>query len=165
MEVYRISKCAYITDMNGTGARLYGGRWNSPGHAIVYTAGSRALSALEVLVHIPLKNIVLDFCIATIHIPDDIHIKTMLRKELPSGWQSLAPFPALQQVGDEWITSAAQAVLKIPSVVIAEEFNYLINPLHPDAARIVITHSQPFYFDQRLQDRGGKLKNPERPKD
>ncbi|MBC9934571.1 RES family NAD+ phosphorylase [Chitinophaga qingshengii] len=151
MDVYRISKCAYINDLTGTGARLYGGRWNSPGHAIVYTAGSRALSALEVLVHIPLKNIIQDFCIATIQIPDDIAVKVLTKKDLPSGWQSLAPFPALQSVGDEWIDTARYAVLRIPSVVIAEEHNYLINPLHPDAARITISDTQPFVFDQRLR--------------
>lgn len=151
MEVYRISKCAYINDLTGTGARLYGGRWNSPGHAIVYTAGSRALSALEVLVHIPLKNIIQDFCIATIQIPDDIAVKVLTKKDLPSGWQSLAPFPALQSVGDEWIDTARYAVLRLPSVVIAEEHNYLINPQHPDAARITISDIQPFVFDQRLR--------------
>ncbi|RBL88466.1 RES family NAD+ phosphorylase [Chitinophaga flava] len=151
MEVYRISKCAYINDLTGTGARLYGGRWNSPGHAIVYTAGSRALSALEVLVHIPLKNIVQDFCIATIHIPDDIAIRTITKQDLPSGWQSLAPFPELQCIGDEWVDTARYAILKIPSVVIAEEFNYLINPLHPEAANISIITTQPFVFDQRLR--------------
>lgn len=151
MEVFRISKCAYINDLTGTGARLYGGRWNSPGHAVLYTAGSRALSALEVLVHIPLKNIIQDFCLATIHVPDTIAIKTVTRKELPNGWQSLAPFPELQAIGDEWIDTAKYAVLKIPSVVIAEEFNFLINPLHPDAAHITIKNTQPFVFDQRLQ--------------
>ncbi|WP_143307785.1 RES family NAD+ phosphorylase [Chitinophaga vietnamensis] len=150
MEVYRISKCAYINDLSGTGARLYGGRWNSPGHSIVYTAGSRALSALEVLVHIPLKNIIQDFCIATIHIPDEIAIKTLTKKDLPTGWQSLAPFPELQAIGDEWIDTAKYAVLKIPSVVIADEFNFLINPQHPEAVHITIKDAQPFLFDQRL---------------
>ncbi|WP_158631525.1 RES family NAD+ phosphorylase [Chitinophaga solisilvae] len=156
MEVYRISKCAYINDLTGTGARLYGGRWNSPGHAIVYTAGSRALSALEVLVHIPLKNIIQDFCIATIQIPDETAIKTITRQELPSGWQSLAPSPHLQCIGDEWAETARYAVLKIPSVVIAEEFNYLINPLHPEAEQIKILHTQPFLFDQRLRGSSSK---------
>lgn len=151
MEVYRISKCAYINDLNGTGARLYGGRWNSPGHAIVYTAGSRALSALEVLVHIPLKNIVQDFCIATLQIPDNIAIKVLTKYDLPSGWQSLAPSPELQCIGDEWIDTAKYAVLRIPSVVIADEYNYLINPLHPDAENITIVNTQPFVFDQRLK--------------
>ncbi|MCW3467692.1 RES family NAD+ phosphorylase [Chitinophaga nivalis] len=151
MEVYRISKCAYINDLSGTGARLYGGRWNSPGHAVVYTAGSRALSALEVLVHIPLKNIVQDFCIATIHIPDHIAIKALTKDDLPSGWQSLTPSPQLQCIGDEWVDTAKYAALRIPSVVIADEFNYLINPLHPEAAEITIVDMQPFVFDQRLK--------------
>ncbi|MBS0026654.1 RES family NAD+ phosphorylase [Chitinophaga sp. 22321] len=151
MEVYRISKCAYINDLSGTGARLYGGRWNSPGHSIVYTAGSRALSALEVLVHIPLKNIVQDFCIATIHIPDNIAIKVLTKYDLPSGWQSLAPDPQSQGIGDEWIDTAKYAVLRIPSVIIADESNYLINPLHPDAASITVSNTQPFVFDQRLK--------------
>jgi RES domain-containing protein len=151
MEVYRISKCAYINDLSGTGARLYGGRWNSPGHSIVYTAGSRALSALEVLVHIPLKNIVQDFCIATIQIPDNITIKVLTKHDLPSGWQSLGPDPVLQSIGDEWTDTAKYAVLRIPSVVIADEYNYLINPLHPDAENITIINTQPFVFDQRLK--------------
>lgn len=152
MEVYRISKCAYINDLNGIGARLYGGRWNSKGHSVVYTAGSRALAALEVLVHVPLRNIVQDFCIAAIRIPDDMAFKTLQRKELPSGWQSLAPFPQLQIVGDTWLDEGQYPVLKIPSVVIPEEFNYLINPLHPDAKHVSIIHQQPFFFDQRLKD-------------
>ncbi|MFY0253786.1 RES family NAD+ phosphorylase [Chitinophaga sp. 30R24] len=151
MEVFRISKCAYINDLRGTGARLYGGRWNSPGHSVVYTAGSRALSALEVLVHIPLKNIVQDFCIATINIPDNLAIKVLTKHDLPSGWQSLAPDLFLQNIGDEWIDTAKYAVLRIPSVIIPEEHNYLFNPLHPDAANITIVDTQPFLFDQRLK--------------
>lgn len=151
MEVYRISKCAYINDLSGTGARLYGGRWNNPGHSIVYTAGSRALSALEVLVHIPLKNIVQDFCIATLHIPDNIAIKVLTKHDLPAGWQSLATTPELQCIGDEWVDTAKYAVLRIPSVVIADEYNYLINPLHPDAEGVTIINTQPFVFDQRLK--------------
>jgi len=117
----------------------------------VYTAGSRALSALEVLVHIPLKNIVQDFCIATIQIPDNITIKVLTKHDLPSGWQSLGPDPVLQGIGDEWTDTAKYAVLRIPSVVIADEFNYLINPLHPDAENITIINTQPFVFDQRLK--------------
>lgn len=152
MEVYRISKCMYITDLNGVGARLYGGRWNSKGHPVVYTAGSRALSALEVLVHVPLKNIVQDFCIATIMIPDNLPVKTLQRKELPSGWQSLAPFPELQKVGDAWLDEGKYPVLKLPSVVIPEEFNYLINPLHPESEKIVVLSQHPFVFDQRLKE-------------
>ncbi|MBV8253835.1 MAG: RES family NAD+ phosphorylase [Chitinophaga sp.] len=150
MDVYRISKCAYINDLSGTGARLYGGRWNSKGHSIVYTAGSRALAALEVLVHIPLKNIIQDFCIAAIHIPDNIAIRTLTEKDLPAKWQSLAPLPELQCIGDEWIATSKYAVLKIPSVVIADEFNYLINPEHPEAQGIIVSETKPFVFDQRL---------------
>ncbi|WP_291909783.1 RES family NAD+ phosphorylase [Chitinophaga sp. CB10] len=150
MDVYRISKCAYINDLSGTGARLYGGRWNSKGHSIVYTAGSRALAALEVLVHIPLKNIIQDFCIAAIHIPDNIGIKTLTPEELPANWQSLTPLPELQCIGDEWIETAKYPVLKIPSVIIADEYNFLINPEHPEAAEILVRKTQPFQFDQRL---------------
>ncbi|GEP90050.1 RES domain-containing protein [Chitinophaga terrae (ex Kim and Jung 2007)] len=151
MDVYRISKCAYINDMSGTGARLYGGRWNSAGHAVVYTAGSRALAALEVLVHIPLQNIIQDFCIANIHIPDNIPIKVLTKEDLPKGWQTLTPAPFLQAIGNEWVEAAKYAVLRIPSVIIPEEHNYLVNPLHPDAAQVKVSQSQPFVFDQRLR--------------
>ena len=98
-----------------------------------------------------MKNIVQDFCIATIQIPDNITIKVLTKHDLPSGWQSLGPDPVLQSIGDEWTDTAKYAVLRIPSVVIADEYNYLINPLHPDAEHITIINTQPFVFDQRLK--------------
>jgi RES domain-containing protein len=69
MEVFRIARCHYIDDLSGTGGRLFGGRWNSKGWPVLYTASSRSLAAMEALAHIPPKNLPPDFCIATIHIP------------------------------------------------------------------------------------------------
>jgi RES domain-containing protein len=152
MEVYRIAKCLYINDMDGTGPKMYGARWNSKGHPVIYTAGSRALAALEALAHIPQKNLPKDFCIAIIHIPDHIPVKTLVAKNLPKGWRTIPIQTSLQKIGDRWLKNRKQALLRVPSVIIPEEWNYLINPLHPDAKKIKIKNTFPFVFDERLKD-------------
>jgi len=151
MDVFRIAKCQYINDLSGAGARLYGGRWNSKGLAAVYTGSSRSLAALEALAHIPQKNLPSNLCIAAIHIPEDISIKTISVKNLPEGWRSIPILAALQEIGDRWLKEKKQAVLRVPSVIIPEEWNYLINPLHADAHRIRIKNVSYFIFDERLE--------------
>lgn len=152
MEVYRIAKCMYINDMDGTGARIYGARWNSKGHPVIYTAGSRSLAALEALAHIPQKNLPKDFCIAIINIPENIPVKALTVKNLPKGWRQIPIQFSLQKLGDRWLKHRKFALLRVPSVIIPEEWNFLINPLHPDAKKIKIKHTSPFIFDERLSD-------------
>ncbi len=151
MEVYRISKCKYIEDLSGTGARIYGGRWNSKGQAVVYTASSRSLAALETMAHIPQKNFPSDFCIAIIQIPDTLKIQDIPDKKLPHGWQTIALRPSVQFLGDQWIKKSNAAVLRVPSVIIPEEYNLLINPLHPATEKVKIKEVYSFVFDKRLK--------------
>lgn len=150
MQVYRIAQCQYIKDLSGSGARIFGGRWNSKGKPVIYTGSSRSLAALEALAHISQKNMQTSFCLAVIHVPESISIKTMSVANLPLGWRAFPTQAILQEIGDQWIKSGRQALLQVPSVIIPDEYNYLINPLHADAKKIKIKNVFPFVFDERL---------------
>lgn len=151
MQVYRLSKCEYIEDLNGTGARLYGGRWNSKGQAVLYTAGSRSLALLEALVHLPQKNFQANFCMGELFVPKDIPIKEVHAEDLPEGWNKIPPQIFLKKIGDKWLSEGKEALFKVPSVIIPKEYNFLINPLHKEAKRIRLTRSYPYVFDVRLK--------------
>lgn len=148
MLLYRISKCIYIEDLSGTGARLYGGRWNSVGKPMVYTASSRALAVLEVLVHLPPALIPADFCQATFEVPDDVQVLDMAK--LPPNWQEYPEPARLKTMGDAFLKAKKHLLLKVPSAVVEEEFNYLLNPVHPDITSVKIVDVRPFTFDERL---------------
>jgi len=151
--LYRIAKCHYIDDLSGTGAKTYGGRWNSKGHPVIYTAGSRSLAALETLVHVPQNNIPSDLCIVTLSLPTNITSDNVSVTTLPEKRRGIPILPALQQIGDKWLETGKTAILKVPSVVIPEEFNFLINPLHPEATKIKIKDKNNFVFDERISGR------------
>lgn len=150
MEVFRISKCVFSRDLSGTGARMYGGRWNSKGLPLLYSAGSRALALLETLVHVPQKNLPKDLCLTVIQLPDALSIQTIRPADLPNDWRTIPIQPVLQEIGDNWLKNGTAAILRVPSVIVPEENNYLINPLHPESEKIEITSSNPFIFDDRL---------------
>jgi RES domain-containing protein len=134
------------TAFNGDGARLNGGRWNSVGTSVVYTSGSMALAALESLVHL---NPPVTFKFVAIPIEfDDALIEEVA--ELPANWREEPPPLATKEIGDLWIQGVRSAVLKLPSVIIPSEPNYLLNPAHPDFKKIVIGRFNHFSFDPRL---------------
>lgn len=148
---WRIVSLKYAaTAFSGEGARLYGGRWNSPGQAAVYLADSRALAALEVLVHLSRPFQELEYVLFGVEIPDRM-IRT-LRDE--KGGQDWIPSPSLpaqtQALGDAFLEQRSSAVLRVPSQVIAGEFNYLVNPKHPLIGGLKVGQGVAFYFDNRL---------------
>ncbi|RWY50991.1 RES family NAD+ phosphorylase [Mucilaginibacter gilvus] len=149
MILYRISACKYIESLDGTGARLYGGRWNSKGHAMVYLASSRALAMLEVLVHLQPLLIPQDFCIAEIEVPDK-SIHEIDTATLPKNWIDVSPPVAIKQIGNKFIKDGKQLLLKVPSSIVEQEFNYLINPDHPEIKSVKVLRTKPFSFDERL---------------
>ncbi len=149
MIAYRIAKKEYATDLSGTGARLYGGRWNSEGKAMIYMASTRALAVLEVLVHLPPLLIPSNYYITEIELPDDRFIITDTKK-LPLNWQDIAASPATRAVGDAFLSKGINLVMGVPSVIVPAEMNYLVNPAHPDIRKVKILNSQPFRFDDRL---------------
>ena len=135
---------------SGWGAREYGGRWNHPGTPLVYTAQSQALAALELFVHIKDEYAALDLVLIPVGIPAAVKIKKVPRSRLTRGWDSHPPGDASMDLGTRWAQSAATAVLRVPSVMAPDEYNYLLNPLHPDFAKLKIGDPKPFSFDPRM---------------
>ncbi len=136
------------TAFDGEGARIEGGRWNSPGLSVVYVAETAALAALEMLVHLDPG-----FLPEYVRIPcvfNEALVVDLDRNQLPANWQSSPAPTELQQLGDAWLKSGSSAILRVPSAVVDIESNYLLNPLHPDFARIEIGPASAFEFDVRL---------------
>ncbi|MEO6046919.1 MAG: RES family NAD+ phosphorylase [Candidatus Kapaibacterium sp.] len=144
---WRLAKAKYQV-LDGEGARLYGGRWNSRGNPVVYLAGSVSLALLELLVHTDLDIMPSDILLLKIEIPDNAMVEEL--NPVPKNWRQIPAPPACQKAGDDWIISGRSAVLSVPSIVIPEERNYLLNPRHPDSGRIIIIEKNQFSFDPRL---------------
>jgi RES domain-containing protein len=148
MILYRIVKCSYAADLAGTGARLYGGRWNSEGRPALYLASSRSLAVLEVLVHLPPLMIPNDYCLVEIEAPDSVtEIKT---NDLPVNWKDVSPPNSLKLIGDTFLQKQEHLLMKVPSSIVPMEYNYLLNPLHKDINKVKILSKEPFDFDERL---------------
>lgn len=148
MIVYRITNSRYKDDISGSGAKLRGARWNMPGTGMLYTAENISLSALELLVHIGLNDIRNFYHLLTIFIPDDIAIKEIHADKLKPRWFEDEDYTSF--MGTEFIRNNSDLVLKVPSAIIDEEHNFLVNPGHPGFKKIKITKSKPFIFDERL---------------
>lgn len=147
---WRIVKTKYAAQaFDGEGARLYGGRWNSPGVRMVYTSENLALAALEILTHLGKSSLLTSYSRCAVHFDESL-ITSLDRSLLPANWRAYPAPPELQLLGDTWATSMTSVVLEVPSVVIETESNYLINPLHPDFSTLVIDQPEPFDFDSRL---------------
>lgn len=150
MNAYRLVKAKHAAAaFTGEGARVYGGRWNSVGTPMVYAAQSRALAAMETLVHTSGSGRRLDYVMFEIDIPDSV-LEHVDPARLPRDWQSLVPPASLQVIGSAWQMSMASAALLVPSALIHQESCVLLNPEHPDTAQIMIHYPVDFVFDERL---------------
>ncbi|ANH82503.1 hypothetical protein A8C56_17360 [Niabella ginsenosidivorans] len=148
MKVYRISKCNYIDDLSGTGAALYPGRWHNKGTYILYTAMSPSLALLESLAHIT-TVIKLDLCMVCLEVPEN-SIQELAAERLPKGWAANPPPDPLKIIGDRFVKEEAFLALKVPSVVMPEEHNYLLNPAHPEFERVRVLYTRRIPVDERL---------------
>lgn len=151
IRAFRLCKTRYLaTAFTGEGARLAGGRWNSPGVAIVYTSASLSLATLEVLVHLEdPETFARLFSWVAVEIPDG-SVESLSISALPPNWSADEIPTATRVLGDAWARSRRGAVLAVPSVVTPGEWNYLLNPAHPDFAKIRIGQPQAFRPDPRL---------------
>ncbi|MFC0515221.1 RES family NAD+ phosphorylase [Mucilaginibacter angelicae] len=149
MILYRITKCNYAADLSGSGARLYGGRWNSEGKPMLYLASSQSLAVLEVLVHLDPLIIPGNYCLAEIEVPDS-KIITVEVEQLPEDWRDISGPVILRELGDSFLKKQEYLLMKVPSSIVPAEFNYLLNPLHPDAFDVKLLKREPFGFDRRL---------------
>ena len=150
MIVYRIARTRHIRDLSGMGARLHGGRWNNKGIGLVYTSENRSLATVEYLVHVPISIIPENLSIASIEIPIMITQKDVLPGSLPRYWRDYPSPPQLAEIGAKWALSNETLLLRVPSAVVENEFNILINPQHPDMKLISISKIEKFRFDTRL---------------
>jgi RES domain-containing protein len=119
---------------------------------LVYTAESRALATLEVSVHLDFsEDLPSDRCYVEIDIPDDVEILELSLENLPKYWKSWPPLMETQFIGDDFVIQNNAAVLKVPSCIVPPEYNYLINPNHPDATKITVVSTQKVQFDSRFK--------------
>src|ERR1700719_810330 len=137
---------------NGEGSRLFGGRWNSAGTAIVYLSEHESLAALELLVHtLPLPPIERYFSFQARW--DERLTEYFPIKNLPRHWNAERPPVAAQEIGDRWVREKRSAVLAVPSLLSTSELNFLLNPNHPDFKEIKIGRPIEYRFDPRLTGR------------
>jgi RES domain-containing protein len=150
VQAFRIAKNRYLRDLSGTGAMLYGGRWNQKNIPIIYVAENRALATVEYLVHIPLSIIPKNLSIACFEIPDDIIPEEVSIAMLPKNWRDYPAPVKLADLGSEWALAKRSLLLRVPSVVVADQFNLLINPNHPEITRVTISRIEKYTFNKRL---------------
>jgi RES domain-containing protein len=148
MITYRICNLSFKDDISGNGAKLYGSRWNSVGTPMLYLASSISLAWLEMLVHLQLQDKSTDFALLYVNIPSNAEIQELQTGKLKQHWQSDAGYT--QFIGDEFVRSKQKLILKVPSALVEEEANYLVNPLHPDFKKTEIIKTKIFQFDHRL---------------
>ncbi|QDQ29014.1 RES domain-containing protein [Chitinimonas arctica] len=139
-------------DLSGTGAKITGGRWNRAGIPLLYCAENIALACMETLVHTKASGLPLNRYLVRLEIPDPLWqaAQRLTADSAPVGWDAVPVGKASLDFGDAWANSLASAVLLVPSVIVPDEHNILINPLHPDAARISATKLRRWLYDSRL---------------
>lgn len=148
---WRIVKAKYArTAFSGAGAKAAGGRWNSPGTGAIYTAGSISLGILEMLVHLGSKDVLRHYVTFELSFDESL-VRRIAAGELPRQWWNPRAPAACQSVGDQWVVGLESPVLALPSAIVRTEWNYLLNPAHPDFPKIRIAPAQPVRLDRRLR--------------
>ncbi len=147
--LWRITREAFQS-LDGEGARLNGGRWNSEGIAVVYLSSTESLAALEYLVHIDITEAPTDLVSLEIEVPVEASVLDVDPATLPPNWARTPDHPACSEVGNTWATDGKSLLLRVPSALISSENNYLLNPGHPEAEAVKIVRVRPFSFDPRL---------------
>jgi RES domain-containing protein len=149
--IWRLSKIKYATTaFDGEGARRAGGRWNSKGTAIVYCSATLSLTALETLVHMDVADFGTSRAAIRVEIPDDIKMDRIEATQLVSDWRDSPAPSSLAAMGDQWAADGKTLLLLVPSAVVPQENNILLNPRHADFAKIQISPPEPFVLDARL---------------
>lgn len=151
MRVWRIIPKLHLSRaFDGEGARRFGGRWNRLGTRVVYTSATLSLATLEFFVNLDRDTEPDQLVALSADIPDDVHIDYMKMSSLPKNWRSYPVPEEVQDLGTAWVASGSTAVLAVPSAVIPDERNYLLNPAHPDFQRFHLNKPEVFHFDPRM---------------
>ena len=151
MRVWRICKAEHsATAFTGEGAMVYPGRWHHAGTPVFYCSESRALAALEQLVHLHRNRLPPHFVCFEVAIPDGVATRTVRVENLPAEWRRQPGPPELRDIGTRWAESGETVVLQVPSAVVPGEHNFLVNPRHPLFGRLGIGDPEPFEFNERM---------------
>lgn len=137
-------------DLTGTGAKLSGGRWNRPGNAMLYCASNISLAVLETFIHLKAGGLPLNRYLVEFAIPDAVWEKARTLSPAPVGWDAIPAGKVSLDAGDAWLKAGHSALMIVPSVIVGEESNVLINPLHPDARLITAKKIRKWVYDPRL---------------
>ena len=137
-------------DLSGAGAKLSGGRWNRPGNAMLYCASNISLAALETFIHLKAGGLPLNRYLVEFAIPDAVWARAGSVPAPPVGWDAIPTGKVSLDAGDAWLKARDSALMIVPSAIVPEECNVLINPLHPDASRITARKTRKWTYDPRL---------------
>jgi len=148
MQVFRLTKCFYARDLSGTGAAMAGGRWNKKGRAVVYTSENTALALLETVVNIP-PMLQPDLQLITLEIPED-KIQIIDKAQLPDNWYHYPSPRSLKELADSFYQNLEILGIKVPSSVVHNQSNLILNPQSPHFKEVKIIGQTPFIFDPRL---------------
>lgn len=152
MELFRITQELYASDLSGNGSYIYGGRWNSEGNYALYTSFSRSLALLETLAHVPAKLLHnKPYLLITLRVPDKELVKKINVKDLPSGWDAIDAPLFTQRIGDRFLHDNNQLLMEVPSVLMPEESNFILNPLFKGMKKVSIIHKRRIVFDNRIE--------------
>jgi RES domain-containing protein len=150
LRVWRLCSAKYAESAySGEGAKLYGGRWSPPGVPLVYTSESRALCLVEVLANVEDVDVLFD--VSWVLVGAELAATLVERPQrYPATWRQFPHSTECQAFGADWAQSLRTAALRVPSAVVPGEFNYLLNPAHPDFKHVKVSAAEPFNFDARL---------------
>jgi len=149
-QLWRVVKRKHAaTAFDGKAALRFGGRWNSPGRRAVYASASKSLAVLEVLVHLDVGRPLPRLVAFTFDVDSKL-VDHLAAVQLPRHWRTSRGLLATQQLGDTWLASGSALALAVPSTIVPEELNYLLNPAHPAFGRLRFGRSIPFLLDPRL---------------
>jgi RES domain-containing protein len=148
--IWRIVQRKYAHEaFSGEGSAKYGSRWNHKRTAVVYASQSESLAQLEVLVRANRAKDLALYVIIEVQVPEEL-IEILEQNELPENWRATPEPNSTRDIGTKWVVERSSAVLAVPSVVVPSEFNYLLNPAHPDFSEIKIGKPKPIDWDPRL---------------
>ena len=148
--LWRVVKRAHAaTAFDGKAAERFGGRWNSPGRRAVYASATKSLAVLEVIVHLDVGRPLPRFVAFTFEVDAKL-VETLVPGRLPRPWRTAQGMPLTQRLGDEWLAAGRALALAVPSAIVPEEKNYLLNPAHPAFAKLTVRSPAPFVLDPRF---------------
>jgi RES domain-containing protein len=149
VKVWRLSRKKNVA-FDGEGSRLAGGRWNRRGTAIVYTSATLSLAVLEYFVNLPAAAAPQDLVAIAAEVPQDLPMSSVEAESLPRGWRKYPAPEALAEIGTRWAEEVKTPILAVPSAVVPQEKNYLLNPAHPRFREIRIGKPEPLSLDTRM---------------